>query len=381
MALHIQQMACGDAHSLVLLSDGSVWAAGGNRHGQLGDGTRVSKKTWCSVMPSGSEVIQVATGAHHSLALTSDGSVWAAGRNDSGQMGDGKCVDQTGWVCVMDSGSEVIRLSAGRSHSLALKSDGSVWAAGRNKEGQLGVRSNVNKKSWFCVIPSGSEVVEIATGSDHSLVLKTDGSVWATGWNAHAQLGDGTTKNKSTWVSVIPSDVTKVVAGDYHSLALKSDGAVWGVGYNKFGQLGVPYAANSTWTSVLASGVILLAAGDQHSLALKSDGVLWATGYNYFGQLGDGTETSTPHWVTVFATGVVQVAGGMYHSLALKADGTLWATGRNNCGQLGQDGWGSAAWIPDRFFEKLLLESLMGESGSLSDRMPESTDDCQGLSL
>jgi alpha-tubulin suppressor-like RCC1 family protein len=380
MALHIQQMVCGDDHSLVLLSDESVWAVGSNTYGQLGDGTRTQRSRWKSVIPSGSGVVQVAAGCEHSLALKSDGSVWTTGLNNFGQLGDG-CFDyRSTWISVMPKGRGVIQVSACGRHSLVLKSDGSVWATGYNEYGQLGDGVTAHSHGWKSVILSG--VTQVAVGAYHSLALKADGSVWVTGYNGYGQLGDRMTADSHGWKSVIPSGVTQVAAGAHHSLALKSDGSVWATGRNLSGQLGDGTITNkSTWISVISSGVTRVAAGAHHSLALKSDGSVWATGLNCTGQLGDGAESDKMTWTSVIASGITHVAAGYGHSLALKSDGTLWKTGTNHYGQLGQEGDGSTVWIPDRFFEQMLLESLMGDSGSMPERMPDSADDWRGLSL
>jgi alpha-tubulin suppressor-like RCC1 family protein len=137
--------------------------------------------------------------------------------------------------------------------------------------------------------------------------------------------------------------------------------------------------------------VIQLSAGGYHSLALKSDGSVWATGRNYEGQLGDGTAENKSTWISVIPSGVIHLAAGHGHSLALKSDGTLWKTGTNKAGQLGHEGDGSTVWIPDRFFETLLLGSLLidpprsrrklNEPGDDPDVTTESADDWRGLSL
>ncbi|MGB9849149.1 MAG: Ig-like domain-containing protein, partial [Moorellaceae bacterium] len=180
---------------------------------------------------------------------------------------------------------------------------------------------------------------KIAGGDNHSLAVKSDGTVWAWGWNYYGQLGDGTTINHTTPMRVTNlTGVVAVAAGIYHSLALKSDGTAWAWGWNGYGHLGDGTTTNRTAPVQVQglTGVVAVAAGGYHSLALKSDGTVWAWGRNYEGQLGDGTTTNryTPVQVKNL-TGVVAVAAGYYHSLALKSDGTVWAWGRNYEGQLG----------------------------------------------
>ena len=155
--------------------------------------------------------------------------------------------------------------------------------------------------------------------------------------------------------------IQKIACGGHHSFVLLSDGSVWAAGCNDQGQLGDgTYQNQSTWTSVMPpeSSVVHLVVSNNFSLALKSDGSLWATGWNGWRQLGQGVRDKKK-WTSVISSGVTQVTAGDDHSLVLKSDGSLWKTGHNDRGQLGHEGSGSLVWVPDRFFEHLLLQSVL----------------------
>ena len=329
----------GDSYSLALKNDGTVWACGRNDKGQLGDGTKTDKATVVQV--SGlSGITAIAGGYSHSLTLKNDGTVWAWGDNYYGQLGDGTITDKT--MAVQVNGlSGITAISGGGSHSLSLKDDGTVWAWGRNDYGQLGDGTNTYKTTAVQV--SGlSGIAAIAGGYSHGLALKNDGTVWAWGGNHYGQLGDGTKTNKITAVQVSGLSGVAAIAGGYsHSLALKNDGTVWAWGDNYYGQLGdgiQPYVGYIT-TAVQVnglSGITAIARGYSHSLALKNDGTVWAWGSNVYGQLGDGTVVDKATAVQVSGlSGITAIAGGYLHSLALKNDGTVWAWGSNVYGQLG----------------------------------------------
>ncbi len=334
----------GGTHSLVLKSDGTVRAWGNNSDGQLGDGTTTSRPTPVEV-PGLSNVIAVSTGAAHTLALKSDGTVWAWGGNDHGQLGDNSTKDRTAPVQVRGETlelSDIIDISASDDHSLALKSDGTVWAWGSNKDGQLGDKTGANRSTFAIQVSELSEVIAVSAGVKHSLALKKDGDVWAWGSNKYGQLGDNSTTDRPTPVKVSDiSDVIAVSAGAFHSLALKSDGAVWAWGSNTKGQLG-DGTTTGRQIPVEVSGlsdVAAVSAGNEYNLALKSDGTaVWAWGANAKGQLGDGTTTNqhTPAEIPGFSD-VTAVSAGAEHSLALKKDGTIWAWGSNSDGRLGED--------------------------------------------
>jgi alpha-tubulin suppressor-like RCC1 family protein len=300
-------LAVGTAYSFSVQTDGTVFAWGSNNVGQLGDGTLTTRlrPVPVSALAAGSAVVATAAGDSHSLALRGDGAVLAWGINNMGQLGNG-AFDQplsiSGFADV-----DVIAAGAAGSHNLARKSDGSVWSWGSNSSGQLGDGTATTRTSPVQVIGLGvnSDVVSLSAGSSFSLALKRDGTVLAWGANSNGQLGDGTTLSKTT-----PIQVT-------------------GFGPN--------------------SGIIAIAAGASHALALSFDGTLWAWGSNGSGQLGDGTSTqrTTPVRVTNLGagSGVIRVAAGSSHSLALKSNGTVWAWGANSTGQIG-DGTSTSRFMP-----------------------------------
>ena len=237
-------------------------------------------------------------------------------------------------------------IAAGDGHSLLLKTDGTLWTFGYNDYGQLGTTTN---NGTAVANPTPTQVMTgvtaIAAGSNHSLALKTNGTLWSFGYNYYGQLGT-TTNNGTGTASPTPTqvmtNVTAIAASGTNSLALKTDATLWSFGSNYYGQLGTTTnngtgTGNPTPTQVM-TGVTAIAAGTSHSLALRTDGTLWTFGYNYFGQLGtttnNGIATANPTPTQVM-TNVTAIAAGTSHSLALKTDGTLWTFGSNYYGQLG----------------------------------------------
>jgi alpha-tubulin suppressor-like RCC1 family protein len=206
-------------------------------------------------------------------------------------------------------GAELKAIAGGANHSLALKNDGTVLAWGLNQDGELGDGTNTDSSTPVEVKdpndPSGylSGVKALTAGSSHSLALKDDGTVWAWGDNRASQgtriggqLGDDeiTSSNTPLQVSDLPGGIEAIATGAEHGLALKDDGTVWAWGYNFFGQLGNGTTTDSSSKPVQVSeldGIEVIAAGGSFSLALKDDGTVWAWGNNWFGQLGDGTST------------------------------------------------------------------------------------------
>jgi alpha-tubulin suppressor-like RCC1 family protein len=302
---NVRAVSAGHDFALALRADGTVWGWGNNGRTQLGDGTSANRSTptrvrdpedATGVKPLGN-VAAVSAGFSHALALRSDGTVWAWGYNDHGQIGDGSTASVVRFIPVkVPTLSHVVAVSAGRNHSLALSSGGTVWAWGGNADGQLGIGSTASSSSPVQV-PNLEGVVAVVAGQVSSLALKADGTVWAWGNNAFGQLGNGQQPvGSSTPVQV--TGIDRVVALDSQShtiLALRADGALWGWGNNQTGQLGTgtpSYSAVSPVRSVALDGLVSISSGHVHSLVMRADGSVWSWGHNGYGQLGDSTLAS-----------------------------------------------------------------------------------------
>ncbi len=321
----------------------------------------------------------IAGGGRHTIALKADGTVWACGLNNYGQLGDGTNTSRNTPVQVVGPDSagfltDIIAIAGGWAHTIVLKNDGTVWAFGWNSKGQLGDGTTASSSTPVQVRGEGgvgflTDIIAIAAGGGydggHTVALKSDGTVWTYGWNNRGQLGDGTTTERHTPVQVhgeddvgFLTDIIAIAAGYRHTVALKSDRTVWAYGLNYFGQLGdgtgtdrhTPVQTHGEGDIGFLTDIIAIAAGYSHTVALKSDGTVWAYGRNYFGQLGDGTTATTPPFgratpVQVhgegdvgFLTDIIAIAaGGDGHTVALKSDGTVWTFGYNGWGQLGDN--------------------------------------------
>jgi alpha-tubulin suppressor-like RCC1 family protein len=215
VASNVTAIAAGWKHSLFLKNDGSLWAMGENHLGQLGDGTYGTSPYFGTNRPKqvvASNVTAIAAGAYHSLFLKSDGSLWGMGNNIAGQLGDGTYGDANFGTNRAEQivASNVTAIAAGFYHSLFLKNDGSLWAMGYSEYGQLGwgTWNDTNRPEQVVA----RNVTAIAAGNEHSLFLKSDGSLWAMGDNLDGDLGDGTGA---------PVNLPKQILGAYNLISFQ----------------------------------------------------------------------------------------------------------------------------------------------------------------
>ena len=343
-------VSAGSLHTAAIKTDGSLWAWGLNEFGQLGLGDTTQRNAPVQV-GSAKNWAAVSAGENHTVALENDGSLWAWGLNENGQLGLGDTTQRNTPVQV-GSAKDWATVSAGSFHTAAIKNDGSLWAWGLNGNGQLGL-GDTKRRDAPVQVGLAKDWKTMSAGGRHTVAIKTDGSLWAWGLNEYSQLGLGDTKRRNAPVQVgTAKDWIAVSSAFAHTVALKVDGSLWAWGRNEYGHLGlgdttqrnapIQVGAEKDWKTVSAGN-------SGYTMALKANGSLWVWGRNEICQLGDDTtQRNTPLMVGT-AKDWEAVSAGIYHSLALKQDGALWAWGRNY-GQLG-DGTAADRHTPIRVGE------------------------------
>jgi alpha-tubulin suppressor-like RCC1 family protein len=285
-------------------------------------------------------VKSVAAIHNHALFLLENGLVFGWGANVNGELGIGQLFEKTAIPVQMKNIKDAIAVAAGVGHSLILKSDGTVLATGLGTSGQIGngLFENTTQPVEVKGLP---KIKTIQAGRWHSLALDERGKVWSWGINGSGQLGNGNTKNRAKPGLVKNlKNIVAIACGSCHSLALNDKGEVFSWGFNKFGQVGDNSTKNRVTPQKIKAldgvNVTAVAVGRWHSLALDDNGFVhtWGNGEN--GQLGHGTRENLllPKKVEGL-TNITSIAAGECQSFAVDENGMVWGWGKNDKGEFG----------------------------------------------
>lgn len=307
-------------------------------------GTQVTGGTWATAWPTGeprpdASILNLAAGQDTAnLVIATVGDNGTISLYNS-QATTHLLADVTGWFPTSMAGY----IDGGRNHSCAIGDGGTVKCWGYNAFGQLGNGSTTDSLSPVTVTGI-SGAVAVTTGDYHSCALLDTGAVRCWGYNEGGQLGNGGAVQSTTPVAVTGlSGVTAITAGSYHTCALLGTGGASCWGFNGFGQLGNTSTADSSVPVSVSglSGATALSAGGYHTCGVKSDGTVACWGANESGQVGGGPATHSTAPVAVpSVTGATAVAAGGYHTCALGTGGSAWCWGANVSGQLGNGSTG-----------------------------------------
>jgi alpha-tubulin suppressor-like RCC1 family protein len=335
-------------------SGGVLLATGSNGNGVTGLGTDVGNTLTFTQAGSATNWASIDASTFHNVGVKQDGTLWAWGSNNQGATGLGLTTGTTLVPTQVGSASNWADASAGGVHSLGIRTDGTLWAWGYNSFGRTGLGTDVGAATTPTQVGSGTNWVAVSAGLDHSLAVRSDGTLWSWGYNGLGQLGQGDTSERLVPTQVGSATTWAFVNGSGDdSSAIRTDGTLWTWGSNTLGRTGLgidtgttlaptQVGSDSDWAAV--SGAPFGAT----RLGLRADGTLWSWGYNSNGATGLGTSsgsTLTPTQIGADADWA-QASVGNGHSVGVRTDGTLWSWGTNSLGATGLGVSTGENWTP-----------------------------------
>ena len=354
----------------------TLWTWGGETgNGQLGTGDSTARSSPVTTAGGGTNWSKISIGVEHSIAVKTDGTLWTWGHGGSGRLGSNTTASRSSPGTTAGGGTNWRAADAGACHSIAVKTDGTLWTWGWDGYGLLGTNYAGSTVSPVTTAGGGTNWCLASAGFGHSIAVKTDGTLWTWGKGSFGRLGGGTISNRSSPGTTAGGGTNwcAIAAGCLHSLALKTDGTLWTWGCAVGGGAGtsttspVTTAGGGTnWKSINSDKT----GGIPFISAIKTDGTLWTWGSNNCGQLGDGTTTyrSSPVTTAGGGTNWCQSSSSYRNTAAIKTDGTLWTWGACYCGvfgsrsspgslNIGNNNWCSVS-MGKRYLHALLSKTL-----------------------
>lgn len=333
-----------------------LWMTGLNDHGQLGLGdttdrnilTRVGNDlTWTQLALGGYYTVPTQAGYGYSIALKSNGTIWATGANNYGQLGLGDTTDRNTFTQI-GSDTNWAYISASNYTTYGIKTDGTLWAWGRNNVGQFG-NGTLTSSNVPIQIGSSTNWSKVYAGGQDVYVLNTSGNLYVAGANTYGELGLGDTTYRSTLtLSSAFTDWVKFTLNNQSVSGLRSNGTIYSCGYNATGILGIGNTTSpiTTWTQVGSDTdwADIGAVYGNNLLALKTNTNQYACGIGS-SVIGNNPATNLPYWngiqssliqlTGVGYSGYTKIISGTLMVGRLSTNGKIYITGANYFGQLG----------------------------------------------
>lgn len=299
----------------------------------------------------GKQIEDIGCGQGHSVFVLKDGTVYSCGANEKGQLGHEQRQDQPEQILALET-FIVNQVSCGQAHSVVVTDKGKALSWGQDDRGQCGLDlgDRVEKrKPRILKSISPHFVVQVACGSMHTLILTRGGKIFSWGDNQYGQLGMGDKGESSDKPVELKSlhglPIVQIASGGFHCLTLTCSGTIFGWGKNNFGQLGLGDCERKVYPTLLKNmrnqKVQYISCGQDHSVMLTLEGGVFTCGLGADGQLGHNQHSNELNPRKVFeimGKRVTQIACGRHHTLAFDASqGRLFSFGLGNCGQLGRN--------------------------------------------
>jgi alpha-tubulin suppressor-like RCC1 family protein len=319
------QVSSGAAHTAAVGQNGTLWTWGLGTCGRLGDGTTIDKSSPVSVVGEFTDWCQVSAGCQHTAAVRQNGTLWAWGLGSSGRLGDGTTTNKTSPVTPLGDFTDWCQVAAGCNHTAAVRQNGTLWTWGDGGQGRLGNNCGANQSSPVSVVGDFTDWCQVSAGDSHTSAVRTNGTLWTWGNNQYGMLGNNCNTQQSSPVSVIGgfTDWCQVSAGNQHTAAVRTNGTLWSWGRNTCGRLGDNTTVDKSSPVSVVGGFTdwcQVSAGCNHTAAVRQNGTLygWGSGLcNKLGELPTGC-TLSPALMVSCISDWCQVSAGTAHTAAVR---------------------------------------------------------------
>ena len=336
-------------------NQGSIWEytplrklflAGRNGYGGIGQNSTNNGYSSPVQVPGTTWYAGTTIGTYSAAGIKSDGTLWAWGYNGYGQLGHGNTTDYSSPRQIPGTNWSRVSSYIGHDSVLATRTDGTLWAWGQNEYGQLGQNNKTNQSSPIQIPGTtwSSASYSIHQSGYYGMAIKTDGTLWMWGSNSGGMLGQSNQTQYSSPRQIPGTTWAKCGKGYNTTLALKTDNTGWSWGQNGYGDLGLGDKSQYSSPKQISGSWKMLSGADNSGMGIKTDGTLWGWGRNSQGQLGlnqayapSGSSSGTPQEVTGAGTTWDSIASGWGNFMFGKSDGTLWGVGNNDEGQFGKN--------------------------------------------
>ena len=334
-------MASGQHHTIILSDDGTVHSFGRNKDGVLGLGNNDNSVLLPTPIPNLPKINMVSCGAFFTVCVDHEGFIWSFGQNSYGQLGTGNTTNFNVPQKILNI-PFVLSVSCGYYHTLIITNDSNLWSCGRNSDGQLCHGDTEQDHSIFQKT-SFTNISKVSVGWQHSLFQNDQGEIFSCGNNNRGACGLGHFDSPQITPSLLhnaPSNIVQFDCGCDQSLFLDSEGNVYSVGYNEFGQLGLGHNTNQNVLNKIPNipPIKIISCVNASCCLIDFEGNFWSFGFNQFGQLGHGDKThrNVPKMISTLKD-VQQISSGSCgtHFIAKNSQNQIFVTGYNNFGQLG----------------------------------------------
>jgi alpha-tubulin suppressor-like RCC1 family protein len=271
-----KQVSTGGRHTAAVKTDGTLWTWGSGGNGRLGNNATTSRSTPVTTFAGGTNWKQVSAGYRHTAAVKTDGTLWTWGYGGSGRLGNNQTTDRSTPVTTFAGGNNWKQVSSGGRYTAAVKTDETLWTWGYGGSGRLGNNQTANVSTPVTTFAGGNNWKQISAGYTHTAAIKTDGTLWTWGLGSRGQLGNNQTTNRLTPVTTFSGGTNwkQISAGYTHTAAIKTDGTLWTWGRGTYGRLGnnqttdrstpvTTFAGRTNWKQV--------SSGDTQGVALTYD--------------------------------------------------------------------------------------------------------------